>query len=136
MTEPTIFTIDDRTRIHERLLHYAKSDTRIVAAAVVGSLAHDEGDRWSDLDLTFAVADYVPLGVQAEQDAAHHLLGPLPPFRRRLLQRCDRRWVGKFTIRKLQALEHLGNRRLWHRGQYTTSYSGTSSAASGAAIRA
>jgi hypothetical protein len=28
-----------------------------VAGAVVGSLALSEGDRWSDLDLTFAVAD-------------------------------------------------------------------------------
>jgi len=35
----------------------AKHDPRIVAGAVVGSLAHSEGDRWSDLDLTFAVAD-------------------------------------------------------------------------------
>jgi hypothetical protein len=31
----------------------------VVAGAVVGSLAHQPGDRWSDLDLTFAVADSV-----------------------------------------------------------------------------
>ena len=30
---------------------------RIVAGAVVGSLALSDGDRWSDLDLTFSVAD-------------------------------------------------------------------------------
>jgi hypothetical protein len=28
---------------------------------VVGSLADDDGDRWSDLDLTFAVADALPV---------------------------------------------------------------------------
>src|SRR5947208_2856193 len=39
----------------------ASSDPRCVAGAVVGSLAHDEGDRRSDLDLMFAVADDVPV---------------------------------------------------------------------------
>ncbi len=39
----------------------ASSDPRVVAGAVVGSLAHDDGDRWSDLDLMFAVADDVPV---------------------------------------------------------------------------
>ncbi len=34
-----------------------RRDERITAGAVVGSLALSEGDRWSDLDLTFAVAD-------------------------------------------------------------------------------
>ena len=33
----------------------------MVAGAAVGSLAVDAGDRFSDLDLTFAVADHVPL---------------------------------------------------------------------------
>ncbi len=33
----------------------------MVAGAAVGSLAVDGGDRFSDLDLTFAVADHVPL---------------------------------------------------------------------------
>jgi hypothetical protein len=33
----------------------------VVAGAVLGSLAHDEGDRWSDVDLMFAVADDVPV---------------------------------------------------------------------------
>jgi hypothetical protein len=43
------------------VLQLAASDARVVGGAVVGSLAHDEGDRWSDLDLTFAVADSLPL---------------------------------------------------------------------------
>src|ERR1043166_2208965 len=75
-----MFTIEDRNRVRARILHLAAVDGRVVAGAVVGSLAHDEGDRWSDLDLTFAVADNVPLAdlledwtrvVVEEFDAAH-----------------------------------------------------------------
>lgn len=57
-----LFTVDDRNRVRDLVLALAASDPRVVAGAVVGSLAlhaeHD-GDRWSDLDLTFAVADGV-----------------------------------------------------------------------------
>jgi hypothetical protein len=54
-----VFSISDRDRLRDRVLNMASSDSRVVAGAVVGSLAQDEGDRWSDLDLTFAVADDV-----------------------------------------------------------------------------
>src|SRR5881396_1290498 len=37
----------------------ARADERVVGAAVVGSLSVGSGDRWSDLDLTFAVSDEV-----------------------------------------------------------------------------
>jgi hypothetical protein len=50
-----VFTVDERNCIRDRILEIANSDERIVAGAVVGSLATDEGDRWSDLDLTFGV---------------------------------------------------------------------------------
>ena len=40
---------------------HAESDPRVVAGAAVGSLAVAGGDRFSDLDLTFAVADDVPV---------------------------------------------------------------------------
>lgn len=56
-----MFSISDRYHIRDRVLQLAASDSRVVAGAVVGSLAHDAGDRWSDLDLTFAVTDTVPL---------------------------------------------------------------------------
>jgi hypothetical protein len=52
-----MFNVSDRDRIRDRILQLAASDARVVAGAVVGSLALAEGDRWSDLDLTFAVAD-------------------------------------------------------------------------------
>jgi hypothetical protein len=56
-----MFSVSDRDRIRDRVLELAASDARLVAGAVVGSLAHGQGDRWSDLDLTFAVADDLPL---------------------------------------------------------------------------
>lgn len=56
-----MFSVEDRNRVRERVLQMAASDPRVVAGAVVGSLALHEGDRWSDLDLTFAVADGVPV---------------------------------------------------------------------------
>jgi hypothetical protein len=56
-----MFRVDDRDRVRARVLALASSDPRVVAGAVVGSLALHEGDRWSDLDLTFAVVDNVPV---------------------------------------------------------------------------
>ena len=41
------------------MLKLAEEDERVVAGAAVGSLAVDGGDRFSDLDLTFGVADHV-----------------------------------------------------------------------------
>lgn len=55
-----MFSVDDRERIRELLTEKARSDSRLVAAAAVGASA-GEGDRWSDLDLTFGVADGVLL---------------------------------------------------------------------------
>jgi hypothetical protein len=56
-----MFSVSYRDRVRDEVLALAASDPRVVAGAVVGSLALAEGDRWSDLDLTFAVADGVPL---------------------------------------------------------------------------
>jgi hypothetical protein len=57
----TLFSVEDRERARDRVLELAASDERVVAGAVVGSLADGDGDRWSDLDLTFAVADGLPV---------------------------------------------------------------------------
>ena len=54
-----MFSIDDRNRLRDHVLERARVDVRVVAGAVVGSLAISEGDRWSDLDLTFGVSDGV-----------------------------------------------------------------------------
>ena len=52
-----MFTTEERDATSDRLLEMAKADERVVGAAVVGSLSVGSGDRWSDLDLTFAVSD-------------------------------------------------------------------------------
>ena len=57
MSEGLVFSVEDRDRIRNCVLEFAESDKRIVAGAVVGSLALNEGDRFSDLDLTFSIAD-------------------------------------------------------------------------------
>jgi predicted nucleotidyltransferase len=54
-----VFSIEDRDRLRDRVLDLAASDPRVVAGAIVGSLARDGGDRWSDLDLMFAVSKEV-----------------------------------------------------------------------------
>ncbi len=56
-----MFTVEQRDALRERLLRLAEEDDRVVAGAEVGSLAVDGGDRFSDLDLTFAVADDEPV---------------------------------------------------------------------------
>ena len=43
------------------VLEWAQADARVVAGAVVGSLATQPGDRWSDLDLTFAISEGVSI---------------------------------------------------------------------------
>lgn len=52
-----MFTSQDRDQVRQQLLQRADADERIVAGAEVGAGAWDEADRWSDLDLTFGVAD-------------------------------------------------------------------------------
>ena len=52
-----MFSVNYRDTYRARVLQLAASDQRVVGGAVVGSLALEQGDRWSDLDLTFAVAD-------------------------------------------------------------------------------
>jgi hypothetical protein len=55
-----VFTVDQRDALRERLLRLAEEDRRVLAGAAVGSLAVDGGgDRFSDLDLTFGIADDV-----------------------------------------------------------------------------
>jgi len=52
-----MFTVEQRDALLERVLGLGLEDERVVAGAVVGSLAVDAGDRFSDVDLTFGVAD-------------------------------------------------------------------------------
>jgi hypothetical protein len=56
-----MFTVEQRDDLRERVLGLGVQDDRVVAGAIVGSLAVDGGDRVSDLDLTFGIADGVRL---------------------------------------------------------------------------
>jgi hypothetical protein len=56
-----MFNEAQRDALRERVGALAEEDDRVVAGAVVGSLAVDGGDRYSDLDLTFGVANGVPV---------------------------------------------------------------------------
>jgi hypothetical protein len=56
-----VFTVAQRDALREHLLRLAEQDEHVVAAAAVGSLAADGGDRFSDVDLTFGIADHVPV---------------------------------------------------------------------------
>ena len=75
-----MFSVEYRDLVHDHVLRLADNDPRVVAGAAVGSLALSDGDRWSDLDLTFAVADELSIydvledwtgKIVAEFDAAH-----------------------------------------------------------------
>lgn len=52
-----MFAVEQRDALRDDVLQLAQRDERVVAGAVVGSLALGGGDRFSDLDLTFAVSD-------------------------------------------------------------------------------
>jgi hypothetical protein len=56
-----VFTVEQRSALRARILELAEADERVTAGAEVGSLAVGTGDRYSDLDLTFAIADGVPV---------------------------------------------------------------------------
>ena len=69
-----MFTVEQRDALREHLLRLARDDERVVAGAAVGSLAVDGGDRFSDLDLTFGIADHVPV-VEVLDDWTRTLIG-------------------------------------------------------------
>jgi predicted nucleotidyltransferase len=52
-----MFSVEDRERVRERVLERAQADSRVSSAAAVGAEARGELERWSDIDLTFGVAD-------------------------------------------------------------------------------
>jgi hypothetical protein len=62
-----MFTVERREQIREAILRMARADPRVIAGAVIGSLALDAGDPWSDLDLGFGLVEgAAPHAVLAE----------------------------------------------------------------------
>src|SRR5205823_7071408 len=52
-----MFTVEERDLVRNRIVQMSRADPRLVGGALVGSTAGGGGDRWSDLDLTFGLAD-------------------------------------------------------------------------------
>ncbi|HUS14828.1 MAG TPA: hypothetical protein VM536_07390 [Chloroflexia bacterium] len=51
-----MFTVEERDRVREWVLNLARSDTRVTAGAMIGSMAGGAADQWSDIDITFGIA--------------------------------------------------------------------------------
>jgi hypothetical protein len=75
-----VFTVEQRDALRDHVLQLAEEDERVIAGAAVGSLAVDGGDRFSDLDLMFGIADHIPVmevlddwtrTLIADRDAVH-----------------------------------------------------------------
>ena len=56
-----MFSVENRERVRERLVEMARADPRVTSAAAVGGSAEPEMDRWSDIDLTFGLAEGVAI---------------------------------------------------------------------------
>jgi hypothetical protein len=56
-----MFTPAQRSQLRSDLIEYAKNDPRVTAGAITGSAAAGREDKWSDIDLAFAVADAAEL---------------------------------------------------------------------------
>ena len=52
-----MFEPSERQRIRDELISVARDDPEIMGAAIVGSAARWQEDRWSDIDLALQLAD-------------------------------------------------------------------------------
>ncbi len=77
-----MFTAEQRSVLRASLLERAQNDPHITSAAITGSAASDSEDRWSDIDLAFAVAGSDSVGtvlshwtehMYSRHHALHHM---------------------------------------------------------------
>jgi hypothetical protein len=54
-----MFSVEERDRVLARVLELARSDPRVTAGALIGSMAGGAVDRWSDIDVTFGIVEGV-----------------------------------------------------------------------------
>ena len=80
-----MFSVEERDSVRERLLRVAEAEPTIVGAAIIGSHAGAESDRWSDIDLALGVEgplDQAMRGLAeklyADFGALHHWDVPSP----------------------------------------------------------
>jgi hypothetical protein len=52
-----MFTAEQRDHVRQRILEVAQADPRVSAGALTGSMAFGGGDRWSDIDVAFGIAE-------------------------------------------------------------------------------
>lgn len=50
-----MFTIEQRDLVRDHIIDLARKDPRVVAGALIGSLATDANDKWSDIDIGFGI---------------------------------------------------------------------------------
>ena len=76
-----MFTAHSRERLKQDLIAGARSDPRVMGAALLGSSASEAEDEWSDIDLALSIdgarvtetaADWTAR-MYADNDAVHHL---------------------------------------------------------------
>ena len=76
-----MYTPEDRDRVRSSLLERAREDPRVTGAALTGSAALDNEDRWSDVDIFLGVAETADIGelladwtraVYESERAVHH----------------------------------------------------------------
>jgi predicted nucleotidyltransferase len=56
-----MFSVEQREHVRRYVLEMAKADSRVTGGALTGSTAFGGGDRWSDIDVAFGIADGVEL---------------------------------------------------------------------------
>jgi predicted nucleotidyltransferase len=94
-----VFRPEERERVRERLLELARADDRITGAALTGSAASGEEDRWSDVDVFLGVSETTDIGsvmddwsglLSQELDVVHYWDLPAGPaiYRVFLLSSC------------------------------------------------
>lgn len=86
-----MFTRQDRDRLLQQLLELAEDDRSVAAAAITGSLATGDDDRWSDVDLSLGIRgqlgpalDLWTMRLYQEFGALHHWDLPSGPSRYRV----------------------------------------------------
>ena len=56
-----MFTSEHRSQVRHHILELAKADPRITGVAFTGSMAFADGDKWSDIDIAFGIANGISL---------------------------------------------------------------------------
>jgi predicted nucleotidyltransferase len=59
--EVNMFTAEQRDHVRQRVLELARTDPRVTAGALTGSMALGSGDEWSDIDVAFGITDSIAL---------------------------------------------------------------------------